>query len=114
MLAACACVCVCVLVSCYILPCLLCPASSCVLMWWFCAVVQAIMEQEAKIQSFKTALLSSQDTHQSNMTKDMERQQSFLDKMRVEVRSVLGLAGAEVRLVVRLARAGASLEVTYL
>jgi hypothetical protein len=44
------------------------------------------MEQEARVAGFKTELSKAQDMVQANVNKDLERQQSYLDKMRTEVR----------------------------
>ncbi|MEW5309028.1 MAG: hypothetical protein WDW38_000941 [Sanguina aurantia] len=44
------------------------------------------LEQEASIVGFKTELSKSQDMHIANVNKDLERQQSFLDKTRAEVK----------------------------
>ena len=49
-------------------------------------VLQVILEQEAKITSFKTELHKAQDMHIATINKDMEKQQNYLDKMRAEVR----------------------------
>ena len=49
-------------------------------------VLQIILEQEARIEGFKTELGKSQDVQLSTVNKDLERQQNFLDKMRAEVR----------------------------
>jgi hypothetical protein len=54
-------------------------------------MAQIILEQEARIEGFKTELHKSQDVQLSTVNKDLERQQNFLDKMRAEVRRALPL-----------------------
>ncbi len=51
-----------------------------------CTLVQLVMEQEARVSSFKTELQKTQDMLQANVNKDLERQQSFLEKTRQEVK----------------------------
>ena len=52
------------------------------------AWLQTILEQEARVQGFKSEMSKTQDMHQANMNKDIDRQQSYLDKMKTEVRCV--------------------------
>lgn len=59
---------------------------------------KVILEQEAKIVSFKTELSKSQDMFSANVHKDIERQQSYLDKMRAEVRHEIDKLTASQRL----------------
>lgn len=49
-------------------------------------LLQVILEQEARVTSFKVELQKAQDMHTANVNKDMEKQQNYLDKMRAEVR----------------------------
>uniref|UniRef100_A0A7S0X0E3 Uncharacterized protein n=1 Tax=Chlamydomonas leiostraca TaxID=1034604 RepID=A0A7S0X0E3_9CHLO len=47
---------------------------------------KVIMEQDSRVQLFKAELAKAQDNQAANVNKELERQQSFLDKMRTEVR----------------------------
>lgn len=59
---------------------------------------KVILEQEANIVGFKTEISKSQDMFSANILKDLERQQSFLDKMRAEVRHEIDKLTASQRL----------------
>jgi hypothetical protein len=48
------------------------------------------MEQEMRTSNFKNELQNSQSVQVTNMTKELERQQTFLDKMRAETRCING------------------------
>lgn len=47
---------------------------------------KALMEQEARILAFKSELQKAQDMHLSAVTKDTERLQGSLEKMRTDVK----------------------------
>ncbi|KAG2490117.1 hypothetical protein HYH03_011423 [Edaphochlamys debaryana] len=57
-----------------------------------------ILEQEARIQGFKNELSKTQDMLQASVNKDLERQQSYLDKMKAEVRHEIDKLSASQRL----------------
>ncbi|GFR47733.1 hypothetical protein Agub_g9497 [Astrephomene gubernaculifera] len=59
---------------------------------------KVILEQTAKIQGFKTELQKAQDMHHAAMDKDLEQQQSYLDKMKAEVRHEIDKLTASQRL----------------
>ncbi|KAG2453037.1 hypothetical protein HYH02_002372 [Chlamydomonas schloesseri] len=59
---------------------------------------KSILEQESKIQSFKSELQKTQDMHQATVNKEMERQQNFLDKMKAEIRHEIDKLSASQRL----------------
>jgi|LauGreSuBDMM15SN_2_FD.fasta_scaffold440251_1 hypothetical protein len=44
------------------------------------------MEQEMRTSTFKNELQKTQDLQSGNMVKELERQQTFIDKMRAETR----------------------------
>ncbi|KAL6753110.1 hypothetical protein V8C86DRAFT_2734331 [Haematococcus lacustris] len=50
------------------------------------ALEKVMMEQESRVLGLKAELVKAQDVAAATMHKDLERQQSFLDKMRTEVR----------------------------
>ena len=47
---------------------------------------KSLMEQEARILAFKSELQKAQDMHLSAVTKDTERLQGSLEKMRTDVK----------------------------
>mmetsp|Transcript_22563 Transcript_22563/g.62329 ORF Transcript_22563/g.62329 Transcript_22563/m.62329 type:complete len:218 (-) Transcript_22563:836-1489(-) len=66
-------------------------------------VTNAYMEkvalmQESKVMGFKTELLKAQDMGHANVNKDLDRQQSFLDKMRTELRHEMDKMNSSQRL----------------
>ena len=46
------------------------------------------MEQEMRTSTFRNELQKTQDLQSGNMLKELERQQTFIDKMRAETRYV--------------------------
>ena len=63
-----------------------------------CLQPQIILQQEAKAMSSHSELQKSQDLQTASVNKDLERQNSFIEKMRTEVKCVLHSAvegGAE-------------------
>lgn len=63
-----------------------------------CIALQAILEQEARINAFKAELIQKQDMHLATLQKDLDRQQNYLDKMRSEVRHEIDKLTASQRL----------------
>ncbi|GIL91215.1 hypothetical protein Vretimale_18873 [Volvox reticuliferus] len=59
---------------------------------------KTILEQASTIQGFKNEMQKAQDMHQANVNKDIERQQSYLDKMKAEVRHEIDKLNASQRL----------------
>jgi len=59
---------------------------------------KVIMEQDARIAGFKSELLKTQDLQSATVNKELERQQSFLDKMRAEVKHEIDKLTAAQRL----------------
>ncbi|GLI62367.1 hypothetical protein VaNZ11_004986 [Volvox africanus] len=59
---------------------------------------KTILEQASTIQGFKNEMQKAQDMHQANVNKDIERQQSYLDKMKAEVRHEMDKLSASQRL----------------
>ena len=47
---------------------------------------QAVLEQEARIAGFKSEVQKSQELHHSSLTRDTERLQTMLDKVKAEIR----------------------------
>ena len=48
--------------------------------------VQAVLEQEARIAGFKSEVQKSQELHHSSLTRDTDRLQTMLDKVKAEIR----------------------------
>lgn len=57
-----------------------------------------MLEQDARIGSFKAELIQKQDMHLATLQKDLDRQQNYLDKMRSEVRHEIDKLTASQRL----------------
>ena len=53
--------------------------------------MQAVLEQEARIAGFKSEVQKSQELHHSSLTRDTDRLQTMLDKVKAEIRSELAL-----------------------
>ena len=49
-------------------------------------LVQAVLEQEARIAGFKSEVQKSQELHHSSLTRDTDRLQTMLDKVKAEIR----------------------------
>lgn len=49
-------------------------------------VFQAVLEQEARIAGFKSEVQKSQELHHSSLTRDTDRLQTMLDKVKAEIR----------------------------
>ena len=49
-------------------------------------VLQAVLEQEARIAGFKSEVQKSQELHHSSLTRDTDRLQTMLDKVKAEIR----------------------------
>lgn len=47
---------------------------------------QAVLEQEARIAGFKSEVQKSQELHHSSLTRDTDRLQTMLDKVKAEIR----------------------------
>ncbi len=52
-------------------------------------LLQAVAEQDARITSFKNEVTKQQETAAASFTRDTERLQTNLDKVRSEIRRVL-------------------------
>lgn len=61
-------------------------------------MLQAMLEQEARLGGFKAELIQKQDMHLATLQKDLDRQQNFLDKTRSEVRHEIDKLTASQRL----------------
>eukprot|EP00878_Enallax_costatus_P018894 GHUV01019917.1.p1 GENE.GHUV01019917.1~~GHUV01019917.1.p1 ORF type:complete len:162 (+),score=31.35 GHUV01019917.1:682-1167(+) len=59
---------------------------------------EAMLEQDARINSFKAELIQKQDMHLATLQKDLDRQSNYLDKMRSEVRHEIDKLTASQRL----------------
>lgn len=57
-----------------------------------------MLEQEARLGSFKAELISKQDMHLATLQKDLDRQSNYLDKIRSEVRHEIDKLTASQRL----------------
>jgi hypothetical protein len=57
-----------------------------------------MLEQDARIGSFKAELIQKQDMHLATLQKDLDRQQNYLDKIRSEVRHEIDKLSASQRL----------------
>lgn len=51
--------------------------------------LQAVLEQEARIAGFKSEVQKSQELHHSSLTRDTDRLQTMLDKVKAEIRQAL-------------------------
>jgi hypothetical protein len=60
--------------------------------------MQAALEQDARINSFKAELIQKQDMHLATLHKDLDRQTNYLDKMRSETRHEIDKLTASQRL----------------
>ena len=49
-------------------------------------LLQAVLEQEARIAGFKSEVQKSQELHHSSLTRDTDRLQTMLDKVKAEIR----------------------------
>ena len=52
-------------------------------------LLQAVLEQEARIAGFKSEVSKSQELHHASLTRDTERLTNNYDKIRAEIRWVL-------------------------
>eukprot|EP00891_Asterochloris_glomerata_P009196 jgi/Astpho2/9196/Aster-07155 len=59
---------------------------------------QAVLEQEARIAGFKSEVQKSQELHHSSLTRDTERLQTMLDKVKAEIRYEIDKLTASQRL----------------
>lgn len=59
---------------------------------------KSMLEQDARIGSFKAELIQKQDMHLATLQKDLDRQQNYLDKIRSEVRHEIDKLSASQRL----------------
>ena len=49
-------------------------------------LLQAVLEQEARIAGFKSEVQKAQELHHSSLTRDTDRLQTMLDKVKAEIR----------------------------